>query len=129
MKNNPVFLVVLFIVCIAFSVSCTTFRGVPGGIWTSEEMGVTINFDDDGGFHIASRTATGTILVDGEIREIVIGIAPYGGANFNWKEGAHDFRLRKTFSRGAFSNPVGDEMIYTIHDCGTQYTFVRQGQE
>ena len=105
--------------------SCTRFRP-PGGIWVCEELGITVDFDDNS-VQWASITGKGTIAVDEEVKEIVCGMDPIGGGNILYVEEVSKHPSERTFLYlGTFFNRGANQMTFKIANSGEKYTFVKQ---
>jgi len=125
-KRDRILIIFQTIIITIIFFSCTTYRGAPTGIWTCEELGITIDFDNDisqrGGMAYRS-----TIVIDGKTSEIVCGMGPTGEVSFYFVEDMGKTMEEKTYLYvGTFSNARGDTKIFREGRNRTRYTFIRQ---
>ena len=126
MKNKYIYSFLILIIIVPLICGCTIFRR-PTGIWVCEELGITVDFDDDGGLNYASITSIGMITINGETREIVCGMDPIGSANFLYIEevGKHSSE-RSYIYHGTFKNDGENQMIFKPVRSEEKYIFVKQ---
>jgi len=128
MRNKWIYLLLaLNIIVISFQ-GCTTFGGNPKGVWICEELGITINFDDNS-VKYAAHTGKGTIIIDGEEKEIVCGMDVTGDANFLYIEDVDKHPSERTFLyEGLFKYISKEKNKMTFQPFGSKekYTFVKQ---
>lgn len=76
-------LFIIFVISIFFS-SCTTFK-YPTGVWTCEELGITLDFDDNDGMG-GPIDARGEIITDKGNKPVVCMIDATSGIDINYPE-------------------------------------------
>ena len=117
-----------------------------GGVWTSEQMGVTIDFDDQledppTGQYYGTRFR-GTTVFDGELREVIcrgsggqaaISLVRSEGNVVDWEcpDSVAKWRRVTDFARDGFfrfrsGEEDSDTMTFVKTTVRTRYTFVRQ---
>jgi hypothetical protein len=122
MKKIPILLIVFMLS--VFIQGCVDTFEYPTGVWKSDELGLTIDFDDVNG--------RGTLLVDG-IPEYIVWTFRIGGGLIvrHPSENEEYFRLQDFIFNGTLRHRLGNRMSYTVRGKdGEQitpevYTFVQ----
>jgi hypothetical protein len=111
---------------VVFINSCTTFKPQTG-VWICDELGITVDFDDDEGLYGASMTARGTIEIDGETKEIVCLMDATGSCGFMFIEDmGKPNQMRYEFNTGYFDNKGKNKMTFKPNGIDKRYVFIRQ---
>ena len=124
--RNYILFVLMLLIIVTFLNGCTTFKPQTG-VWVCDELGIIIDFDNDGGLDIASMTAIGTIKINGETKEIVCGMGPTGSATFYLIE--HMDKVMEETSYiyiGYFKNNGVNKMTFKPNDIDKKYIFIKQ---
>ena len=128
MKNIRNYLILFtLLVIIIFTMGCTTFSYYPEGVWVCEELDITINFDYNKEIEWAAYNGKGTIIIDGQEKEIVCGIGPTGHCNFLYIDEIDKHSSEMDFLyRGMFKHKGENKMIFTLTKSTETYIFVKQ---
>jgi len=93
------------------------------GIWVSEELGITVDFNEAMRFY--PNRFRGTLVVDDEIRNIVCGTNSNGNASFFFTD-SHGGLYDSPIHRGFFRFRSGEDDVFVFVSSRVRYTFVRQ---
>ncbi|MCL2159996.1 MAG: hypothetical protein FWH48_11360 [Oscillospiraceae bacterium] len=128
MKKKGAYVSMVLMTIVTLLQGCTTFT-VPTGIWTCDDLGIMIDFDQDE-IKWGSITGKGTITVGGETKEIVCGMDPIGSAGFLYVDemDKHSSEINYLYN-GTFRYIDENTMIYKIVRREEKYTFVKQASE
>ena len=128
MKNIRNYLILFtLLVIIIFTMGCTTFSYYPEGVWVCEELDITINFDYNKEIEWAAYNGKGTIIIDGQEKEIVCGIGPTGHCNFLYNDDVDKHPSERSYIyTGMFKHKGENKMTFTLTKSKERYTFVKK---
>ena len=125
MEKRLKYLLLFLISIIILLNGCTRFK-VQTGVWVCEELGITVDFDDNEGLDGAAITSRATINIDGKTSELVCGMDATGSASFYPIENMSKVMEKmECLYEGIFVNKGADEMIFKLAFRKGEYTFVR----
>jgi len=126
MKIKQKYMLLLLIFSVTLLQGCTTFK-VPTGVWTCEKLGITVNFDDSEGLYGSAIPSRGTIVIDGEERNIICKMDATGSCGFAPIEDmGKSMEETNYFYIGRFNNNGANKMIFRVVKTKKEYTFIRK---
>ena len=129
MKNKGAYASMVLITIVTLLQGCTTFRYYPTGIWTCDDLGIMIDFDQDE-IKWGAYTGKGTITVGGEAKEIICSMDATGGADFLYVDEIDKHSSERSYLyHGMFRHVDENTMTYEIVRREGKYTFVKQASE
>ena len=126
--RNYIIFIILLITLVKCCTSCTTFK-FQAGVWTCEELGITIDFDNYNGVRTAAINGKGTIIINNEVRDIICGMDATGTCNFFYVEDVDEQAYVKSYIyTGYFKNYEKNKMTFKIANSNKKYTFIKHGR-
>jgi len=129
MKKKGAYVSMVSMTIVILLQGCTTFGAYPTGIWTCDDLGIMIDFDQDE-IKVGAYNGKGTITRNGETKEIACGMAPTGSAGFLYSDEMDKHSSERSYLyRGMFRHIDENTMTFTTGKDKEKYTFVKQASE